>query len=250
MSQHPFIIAAAQIAAVPGDVGHNIESHARLTAAAKPHGVNVLLFPELSLTGYEPTLAAALAFAPNDPRLAPLVQLAREHQMTLLVGAPLASAALPRLGAFAISAAGEIDTYAKNHLHPGEEKYFSPGQSPLVLRRAPHAIAVAICADLGHASHPAAYSALGATIYAAGVCLTPKGYAADAGCMSRYACDHGMLTILANYYGRTGEYETAGRSAIWSPAGRLLAEAPSTGDALVIARCEYGRWSGEHIRVP
>lgn len=240
-----FTIAAAQIAAVRGDVDRNLENHVRAIGAAAQQGVQVLVFPELSLTGYEPTLAAALAFVPGDTRLTPLVRLAREHRMTLVVGAPLAATSQPQLGAIAISDAGELSTYAKTHLYPGEEVFFSPGQTPLVLRRAPHAIGISICADLGHASHPAGYATLGATIYAAGVCLTPKGYAADAACMSRYARDHDMLTVLANYYGPTGEYQTAGRSAIWSPGGQLLAEAAPTGDALVIARCIADRWSGE-----
>jgi predicted amidohydrolase len=56
-----------------------------------------------------------------------------------------------------------------------------------------------------------------------------------------------MLTVLANYYGPTGEYQTAGRSAIWSPGGHLLAEAAPTEDALVIARCVGDHWSGEQV---
>jgi predicted amidohydrolase len=242
-----FSIAAAQLAAVRGDVECNLENHVRTIGAAARQGVQVLVFPELSLTGYEPTLADALAFAPDDARLAPLVRLAREHHMTVIVGAPLAGKPQPQLGAIVISDAGELSIYAKIHLHPGEETFFSPGQTPLVLRRAPHAIGVAICADLGHASHPASYAELGATIYIAGVCLTAKGYAADAACMTRYARDHGMLTVLANYYGPTGNYQTAGRSAIWAPGGQLLAEASPTGDALVIARCVADRWTGEQI---
>jgi predicted amidohydrolase len=65
--------------------------------------------------------------------------------------------------------------------------------------------------------------------------------------MTRYARDHGMLTVLANYHGPTGEYQTAGRSAIWAPGGQLLAEAAPAKDALVIARCVADHWSGEQV---
>jgi predicted amidohydrolase len=249
MSQHPFVIAAAQIAAVPGDVARNIESHAHLVAEAKPHSVNVLLFPELSLTGYEPSLAARLAFLPGDPRLTPLVLLAREHQMTLVVGAPLAAHPRPHLGALVISATGEITSYSKNHLHPGEEVFFSPGTAPLLLPRPPHTIGVAICADLSHATHPARYASLGANIYAAGVCLTTRGCAADAALLQGYARAHQLLVVMANYYGATGGYDTAGQSAIWAPDGQLLAQASASGDGLVLARSEGDRWLGTGIAV-
>ena len=58
-----FKIAAAQVASVPGDIDRNIATHAAATAAAAQHGVSVLVFPELSLIGYEPSLAADPALA-------------------------------------------------------------------------------------------------------------------------------------------------------------------------------------------
>src|SRR5262245_53260102 len=56
-----FKIAAAQVPSVRGDIDANIAIHAAAMAAAARHGVTVLVFPELSLTGYEPDLAAELA---------------------------------------------------------------------------------------------------------------------------------------------------------------------------------------------
>lgn len=53
-----FRIAAAQIPSRRGDIDANLATHATAMAAASRHGVSVLVFPELSLTGYEPTLAA------------------------------------------------------------------------------------------------------------------------------------------------------------------------------------------------
>lgn len=244
-----FAVAAAQIASIAGDVSKNIETHARAIRAAAQHGVRVLVFPELSLTGYEPTLAAALAFAPDDARLAPLVELARDHHLTAIVGAPLRAATpLPQLGAIALSDAGERSVYAKIHLHPGEEKHFSPGDTPLVLSRDPHKIGVAICADVTHTSHPRACAALGADIYAAGVCITHRGYDADAEFMKGHAARHRMLALMANHNRPTGGHDVAGKSAIWSPAGRRLAWADRSADALVIATRVEGHWRGTVVR--
>jgi hypothetical protein len=58
--------------------------------AARPRaGGGLLLFPELSLTGYEATLAKALAQDIDRPLLSPLRHFAREASMTTVVGLPL-----------------------------------------------------------------------------------------------------------------------------------------------------------------
>ena len=69
-------LAAAQTIPKRGDVEANLEGHSRLIHAAAEGQARVLVFPELSLTGYELDLADDLAFSENDPRLTPLVELA------------------------------------------------------------------------------------------------------------------------------------------------------------------------------
>ena len=56
-----FTIAAAQSSSVKGDIEENIRRHCEIAALADSHGAHVIVFPELSLTGYEPTVAAELA---------------------------------------------------------------------------------------------------------------------------------------------------------------------------------------------
>jgi len=109
-----FKIATAQIASVRGDIDGNIAAHAAAMAAAAKQGVSVLVFPELSLTGYEPDLAAELAITAADSRLVPLLALARQHQIEVIVGAPLRNGtAKPALGAILITASGATRTYRK-----------------------------------------------------------------------------------------------------------------------------------------
>jgi predicted amidohydrolase len=79
-------IASGQTVPVRGNVDLNVEEHLRLVHVAAEEHVQVLVFPELSLTGYELDLADDLAFSESDPRLAPLVQAASSWSMTLIVG--------------------------------------------------------------------------------------------------------------------------------------------------------------------
>ncbi len=67
----------------------NVQTHLRLVYAAAKQAAQVLVFPELSLTGYELDLVAGLAFAESDSRLGPLLDAAVETEMTLVVGAPV-----------------------------------------------------------------------------------------------------------------------------------------------------------------
>lgn len=50
-------LIAAQIASIPGEIGKNISKHLDVIRLAASKGADVLVFPELSLTGYEPGLA-------------------------------------------------------------------------------------------------------------------------------------------------------------------------------------------------
>jgi predicted amidohydrolase len=248
-----FKIAAAQVASVRGHVAGNIATHVAAMAAAAKHEVSVLVFPELSLTGYEPDLAADLAMTAADSRLAPLFALARQHRMEAVVGAPLHNGlhdgtAKPALGAIVITG-GATRTYRKMHLGASERAYFAPGDMPLALSVAGHTLGIAICADASQPAHPQAYADLGADVYAAGVFLNAEWYATDAPRLAGYAARYRMLTVMANHAASVGAYTSVGRSAVWAPGGALLAQAEGAENALLIATRTNAAWRGEVIRI-
>src|SRR5688572_29874849 len=109
-------LACAQPVPVPGDVEENVRRHvalARLAAAERPE---VVVFPELSLTGYELERADELAFERRDARLAALGQLATELEAALIVGAPLRDDGKLYLGAFVLLPSGEELVHTKRFL--------------------------------------------------------------------------------------------------------------------------------------
>lgn len=242
-------LAAAQAICVAGDLPANIERHLAFMHAAAEHNVQLLVFPELSLTGYEPSLAADLAIAPDDPALAPLREMARALRLTAVVGMPirLTPDAGVLIGALVLGADGSLAVYTKQHLHPGEEVAFVPGQGGAALKWGDEQIALAVCADFSHASHPRLAAEAGATVYAAGVLISEGGYATDRALLQGYAAEHGLLVLMANHGGPSGGYVCAGRSAIWAADGALLAAAPGVGDALVIARRDEAVWAGQVV---
>lgn len=210
----------------------------------------MIVFPELSLTGYELDLASALQFESGDARLERLSSAAKEYDMHVVAGAPWVSGReKPYLGAF-LFAPDRSACYAKIHVHESEQAYFVPGDDHCVEPVGGVPTGLAICADTGHPDHAAEAAALGARLYVASVMKNAAQYRAHADNLSRYAADHGMAVLTANYAGSTGGEESAGGSAFWDERGRLVARADSNDEALVVARRIHDGWRGEVVMHP
>lgn len=245
-----FKIAAAQVASVRGDIAGNIQTHAAAITSAAERGVSVLVFPELSLIGYEPDLAAELAITATDERLAPLAALARQHLMAVVVGASLRNPkGKPGLGAILFAADGSTRTYAKMYLGGSEPSYFEPGGAPLSFTTRGETVGLAICADAAKPSHPEAYADGGATVYAAGVFLNAEWHVTDSPRLAGYASRFRMLVVMANHGASVGTHTSIGKSAVWAPDGALLVEAKGTESSLVIASRTREAWCGELVWV-
>lgn len=249
----PIRIAAAQSCAVAGDVARNVLDHARFIAAARRAEVELLLFPELSLCGYEPALLQHCALRPDDHRLAPIRELAHEARMTIIVGAPLArdDGTAPAIAAFIHTPDGDVAIQTKQHLHPGEEQYATAGAAATHLHDLhgePYALA--ICADTAHPQHPATAAAAGASLYLASMLISEAGYPADAATLQRHAANHRMGVLMSNHGGPSGGYQCAGRSAFWAPDGSNIVTTPGPGNRLVVVkRCAAGTWTGDVLEV-
>ena len=62
-------LVAAQISSYQGKIEQNISKHVTVIEEAVRHKADGVIFPELSLTAYEPLLAQDLAIQFDDPRL-------------------------------------------------------------------------------------------------------------------------------------------------------------------------------------
>ena len=246
-----FTVAAAQSLSIAGDLAANLARHLRFMAVAAEQGVELLVFPELSLTGYEGQMAADLAIDPQDAVLQPLRDCARELGLTAVVGMPIRDRDSSKvlIGALTIGGDGSLEVYSKQHLHSGEELFYAPGAGGSSLSIGGDTVALAVCADFSHASHAAAAADLGADLYAAGVLIGEKGYGVDSALLQGYAQNHSLAVLMANHAGLTGGWQSAGRSAFWSESGALVVAARGPGEVLVIARRDAGAWQGRVVPV-
>jgi predicted amidohydrolase len=120
-------ICLAQTRPVTGDVERNIERHRVFVETAVSHHANIIIFPELSLTGYNPTLAQTLAISPDDPRLDVFQTLADAGPTTIGVGVPTQNQPRPCISLVIFRPQQPRQTYAKQYLHVDEEPFFVSG---------------------------------------------------------------------------------------------------------------------------
>lgn len=247
---HSRRIAVAQTCPVPGDVHVNTEEHVRLARLAAAEGARLVVFPELSVTGYELELAERLAFTEDDARLNPLRDAASVYDATLIVGAPVRLDSSLYIGAFILQPDGRTQLYTKQrlgafppdarcdsvdgHVPPAEATVFQQGdRNPLIAHNG-HVAAVAICADIGRPAHAEEAAARGADLYLASMFVIPSDFPGEVEKLTRYATQYRMMTALANFGCPSGSLRSAGRSSIWSEHGELLVQLAESGSGIAI----------------
>lgn len=230
------IAAAAQSASVAGDVAGNAARHLALARSAADRGARIVVFPELSLTGYELGLARDHVIAPDAEPLDPMRRLARESGMAIVVGCPVrGDRGELHIGAITMLGDGAVRVYTKIHVHSSEAHVFTCGAGGADLEIDGTRVGLAICRDAAIPGHAADAASRGVRLYAAGVMIDEEGYGRKVPLMERYAREHGMAVLMANYSGISGGDVSAGRTAIWRPGGEIAAMAAGGEETLVVA---------------
>lgn len=230
------IAAAAQTASIRGDVTGNAARHLRFAGMAAARGVQLLVFPELSLTGYELDIAASHPIHPDDLVLAPMRALSAQAGMTVVVGAPIrGEAGVLHIGLIALLPDGTASTYAKVHVHSSEAHVFACGAGGPDLDIGGMKAGLAICRDAAIPEHAAKAASRHVDLYAASVMIDVPGSGRKVPLLEGYAREHGFAVLMANYSGVSGGDVSAGGSTIWRPGGEIAARAQGTEETLVIA---------------
>lgn len=244
-----FKVALAQMSPTIGAIEANVQIHVRFAQIAAENCCDLVLFPELSITGYTRDRAAELTISLGDERLDRLREMARQSNLTIIAGAPVANGSTkPYLGAIVMRPKASF-VYHKQYLHGGEKLCYSNGDAACVADINGVSVGLAICADIAVASHPAEAAKKGASVYAAGVFISEGGYEVDAALMQGYAAKHKMAVIMSNFGNTNGAWDTAGKSAIWDESGRLIVVADRDEDVLVIAERCNDVWTGKRVTV-
>jgi NAD+ synthase (glutamine-hydrolysing) len=250
-------LALAQANPTVGDVAGNAEIVLRTAVRAASAGADLVVFPEMMLTGYPiedlalrpsfqhasraatTSLAAELAAAGVGDLPVVLGRLdVREHPRTGL--------GIPRnepLNAAAVLHGGRIaGRYAKHHLPNygvfDENRYFVPGGDSCVVRMRGAEVALAICEDLWQDGGPVARVGR----HGAGLLLVLNGSPFEVAkedtrlaLCRRRAAEAGCTLAYVNLVGGQDELVFDGDSLIVAPDGEVLARSPRFVEDLLVA---------------
>lgn len=245
-------VAVAQTESVPADFDANLERHLAEIAGAREKRVELLLFPELSLTGYSiGAQTLQLARPRNDPAVRKLAE-ASQGMTTVFGMIEEGPAAQFYNTAVAVRDGRIIHLHRKLNLPTygqlEEGKHFAAGRYIETVEIAPGwRMAVLICADLWNPALVWLAALHGATLLLAPISSAleavgaefdnPSGWDTN---LRFFAMIYGLPVIMANRVGAEGELNYWGGSRILDPFGKELARAGDR-EELLSAVLDYER---------
>ncbi|MBZ5488079.1 carbon-nitrogen hydrolase family protein [Halomonas aquamarina] len=242
MNSSSITIGLAQLPVAKGAVSENLATHLAYIERVAKDGADVVVFPELSLTGYELALLEELAMPKTSDVFNTLSSAAVQHNIVVIAGCPLHNEdSKPHIGAVICFPSGEREFYAKQYLHEGEDVYCSSGTQHYLFTVNDMRIALAVCADFANPAHIETAVAQQAQVYIASALISEAGYEADAKLLASMAQRHQVPVLLSNHLSITGGWQTCGNSGGWNAEGELIVAADGTEPSLVLCHIHQGQ---------
>ncbi|WP_216628335.1 carbon-nitrogen hydrolase family protein [Pseudoalteromonas caenipelagi] len=170
-------VCLVQVEIEKGNFVANLNAHIAMVKQASELGAHLVVFPELSLIGYELDLLQKLAVDAKRDNFLALSKMAIEQGVTIIAGCPLLANGKTTIGAVICFADGRVEFYHKQFLHTGEERYCTAGVDDCVFEVRGYKIGLAICADFTNPVHVANAVAAGADAYVVSALISKSGFA-------------------------------------------------------------------------
>jgi NAD+ synthase (glutamine-hydrolysing) len=247
-------LALVQLNAVVGDLDGNRRRILAALEDARGAGAELVLFPELAVTGYPPEdllLRPAFVRAAEDS----LREIARATEgITALVGTPWFDRDL--FNACAVCSGGEVKALYRKRYLPNygvfdEDRYFAPGRDLLLLRLGEILVGPTICEDIWQPGPPATDLSLAGAELIVNLSASPYhvGKAEDREEMLvTRARDNSSYLAFCNLVGGQDELVFDGHSVVLDDEGEVLARAPGFEEALLLVDLDPSEAIGRRLR--
>src|SRR6187397_152097 len=248
-------LALAQIDTTVGDLDGNRERILSRLEDARELGADIVLFPELAITGYPP---ADLLLRPSFVHAAErsLAQVASEARggIAAFVGVPHLDRDL--YNACAVCAGGEVKAIYRKRFLPNygvfdEHRYFAPGRDLFLLQHGDALIGPTVCEDVWQPGPPATDLALAGAELLVNLSASPYfvGKAEDREEMLiTRARDNSAYLAFCNLVGGQDELLFDGHSVVLDDEGEVLARAPGFEEALLVVDLDPTEAIGRRLR--
>ncbi len=239
-------ICVAQTRPVKGDITKNIKNHIKLIELAVSKKANIIVFPELSLIGYEHELARGLATTQDDSKFDILQTLSDNNRIIIGVGIPTLKEKDIFISMIFFQPYSKRITYSKQYLYPTEINLFTNGKEKVIFKYDDkNIIAPAICYELSVKEHAEYAFQSGANIYIASVLNSVSGVDNDIQKLSDIAKKYRMTVLMANFVGQSGGYECAGKSSVWNNQGLLVGQLNNKDEGILMINNNTGQVTNE-----
>lgn len=241
-------VAAAQVAARPGEVDANLDRLARLVRG-QAAGADLVVCPEMVAAGYDLEQLDAHGLELGEEITGRTVtvatELAAETAATIVVGMLEREADALYDSAVVVSGSGLVASYRKTHLYPPERRRFRPGDELVAVPTEAGRLGLMICFEHAFPEIATALALAGAQILAIPSAV-PAGFEHLMSVRTRArAQDNQLFAIAANLTG--GPF--FGGSMIVDPRGEVIAAAGGE-EGLVRARIDLEAIEREREREP
>ncbi|TDI91766.1 MAG: NAD+ synthase [Candidatus Dadabacteria bacterium] len=250
-------IALAQINARVGDIEGNLNKILRYLSSAKDSGVDIVCFPELSITGYPPEdLLLKPNFINDSIDAVQEVRKATEN-ITVILGYADRKEDIYNAAAI-IHDKKIVDVYHKRYLPNygvfDENRYFQSGVRAPVYKLGGVIFGVNICEDIWYPGDPTRRQALlGDAQIIINISSSPY-YASKIGSRERMlmtrAKDNSVNVVFCNMVGGQDELVFDGNSVVIGETGSIIARAKSFEEDLLIADINVNRVFRSRIHDP
>ena len=258
-------LALAQINTKLGDVDANLEKHLDLIGRAREQDAGLILFPELSLTGYTlQDLTPSVAHSPtkDDPIFRPLLEASQE--IDIVVGFVDEDNRHRFYIADAYLSEGEVlhvhhKVYLPTYGLFDEGRFFALGDSIRAFDTRFGRVGMLICEDFWHISPPYLLWLDGADILLLTSASPGRGLKDDDRLESARWVEHtnrayaNLFTSFVAHSNRVG-YEDGlnfwGGGTVYDPNGELIAKGPYHEEALTFAELDLNQLHRTRARLP
>ncbi len=235
-------ICIAQTRPFRGNIPANIERHIMFIESAINNKADTIMFPELSITGYEPRLAKQLATNMDDHRFDIFKDMSTQGGINICVGVPCLVNEGIQLGMIIFSAFRGAELYSKQYLHDDELPFFNAGPRRVLAFEQENKLSLSICYELSVPAHSQNAFEAGAEIYLSSVAKTADGVKKAAETLSGIARKYNMIVLMSNCVGHCDDFDGGGRSAAWNRQGELIAEMDATSEGMMIIDTESEKY--------
>ena len=227
-------ICIAQTKSEKGKVQENIQNHLRIIELGIKSNANLIIFPELSITNYEPDLAKELATEIENSIFNPFQELSNKNRVTIGIGMPTKANDEINISMLIFQPNKKRVVYSKQMLHSDEQPYFVSGNNQVILNIKGKKIAIGICYETLKLEHFLNTNQKGADIYIASVAKPKGGIEKAYKLFPKIAKEFNTAILMSNCVGNCDNFVSVGQSAVWNKNGELIEQLNSENQGIII----------------